>query len=338
MQIDEAARLLRNLRRLPEIIDAYRRAEDWRGLALRYLGVLRQPFPYELILRDGVQFRFESREEIKVFWNIFIRSSYCVDRDDRLILDAGANIGMFAVWAAQVAPGARIFSLEPWPSTFKRLNRHIAMNGLADRVVAANLALAGDSGRRRLIGGEGESCTNRIQFDRTRSAVDLQSDAGELASCRTLEAALDQFRIDALDLLKMDIEGSEYETLLSTPPSVLRRIKKINLEYHEVAAHLGYSKEQLFAHLAEAGHVPVRAVEDEFRTGLVLFERGGRDRCTVTPSGPSKRTLSSPSPNTRPAGPGPSPGRGETTGREAEGLSMGRRSVTMRRGSRATVE
>ena len=191
MQIGEATRLLRNLRRFPEIIDAYRRAEDWRGLALRYLGVLRQPFPYELILRDGVQFRFESREEIKVFWNIFIRSSYCVDRDDRLILDAGANIGMFAVWAAQIAPGARIFSLEPWPSTFKRLNRHIEMNGLADRVVAVNVALAGDSGRRRLIGSEGESCANRIQFDRTRPAVDLQSDAGELASRpRSISSAL----------------------------------------------------------------------------------------------------------------------------------------------------
>jgi len=92
MQIGGAARLLRHLRRFPEIIDAYRRAEDSRGLALRYLGVPGQAFPYELILRDGVQFRFESREEIKVFWNIFIRSSYCVDRDDRLILDAGANI------------------------------------------------------------------------------------------------------------------------------------------------------------------------------------------------------------------------------------------------------
>src|SRR5207245_3538172 len=103
------------------------------------------------------------------------------DRDDRLILDAGANIGMFAVWAAQIAPGARIFSLEPWPSTFKRLNRHIEMNGLADRVVAVNVALAGDSGRRRLIGSEGEGCANRVQFDQKRTACGLQSGDGEVA-------------------------------------------------------------------------------------------------------------------------------------------------------------
>ena len=205
-------------------------------------------------------------------------------------------------------------------------------------MTAANVALAGHSGWRRLVGSDQESCTNRIQLDRTRTAGDLRSPAGDLIACRTLEAVLDQFRIEALDLLKMDIEGSEYETLLSTPPRVLRRIKRINLEYHEVAAHLGYSKEQLFDHLAGAGHVPISMVEDEFRTGIVLFERAGCGRSTVTPSGPSKRTLSCPSRKTTPTGPGPSPRSGETAGSEADGLAMGRRSVTMRSGSRVTVE
>src|SRR5206468_7881503 len=36
---------------------------------------------------------------------------------------------------------------------------------------------------------------------------------------------------------------SEHETLLATPLPVLRRIRKINLEYHEVPAHLGRSEE-----------------------------------------------------------------------------------------------
>src|SRR5437867_3900586 len=72
MPIGEATRLLRNLRRVPEIMTAYRRADDWRHLSLRYLGVAPRSYPYELTLRDGVRFRFESREEVKVFWNIFI--------------------------------------------------------------------------------------------------------------------------------------------------------------------------------------------------------------------------------------------------------------------------
>jgi FkbM family methyltransferase len=275
MRIGEAARMLGSFHRLSEILTAHRRAEDWRRLSLRYLGLVHRPFPYELTLRDGVRFRFECREEVKVFWNIFIRSTYHVAHDDRLIFDAGANIGMFAVWAARIAPRARVFSLEPWPSTFERLNRHIEINGLADRVVTANVALAGDTGLRRLIGSETESCSNRIQLDRTLSAEEGRSPAGELIACRTLEAALDDFGIDTLDLLKMDIEGSEHETLLASPPSVLRRIKRIDLEYHEVAAHLGFSRDRLFAHLAEAGHIPVSVVEDPFRTGIALFRQTG---------------------------------------------------------------
>lgn len=276
MRIRQATHLLKNLRRFPEVVTAYRRAGDWLHLSLRYLGLGAPSFPYELVLRDGVRFRFESREEIKVFWNIFFRSSYQVDPGDRLILDAGANIGLFAVWASQVAPRARIFSLEPWPSTFERLTRNLEINGLADRVVAAKVALAGRSGWRELLGSESDSCNKKIRLDRDRSASDLPAQGTQLTACRTLEAVLDEFEIGALDLLKMDIEGSEYETLLATPPSVLRRIRKINLEYHEVAAHLGYSKEQLFAHLAKAGHVPVRVIEDEFRTGVVLFRQAGR--------------------------------------------------------------
>ena len=277
MPIGEVARWLRNAHRAPEILAARRRARDWRRLSLRYLGIAQGPFPYDLMLRDGVRFRFESREEIKVFWNIFVRSNYHVDRDARLILDAGANIGMFAVWAARVAPGARIFSVEPWPSTFERLNRHLQMNGLADRVVTENVALAGESGRRLLVGSDTESCSNRIDLDRSRSAG-IHPQPIDLVECRTLEAALDRFGIDTLDLLKMDIEGSEYETLLATPPAVLRRIRTINLEYHEVAAHLGHSREQLFAHLAEGGLVPIHVIEDEHRTGIALFKQSARGR------------------------------------------------------------
>ena len=270
--IMHAMRLLKNMRRLPEVFTAYRLANDWLPLSLRYLGVMHRSFPYEVTLRDGVHFRLEGREELKVLWNIFFRSSYHVDRGDRFILDVGANIGLFAVWAAHVAPRARIFSLEPWPSTFDRLTRHIKMNRLAHKILPVNVALAGECGWRQLVGSEKESCNNKIQLDQTQSAAAVASQRAPLAVCRTLEAALEDFGIDYLDLLKMDIEGSEYETLLATPPSVLRRIKKINLEYHEVPAHLGYSKGQLFAHLREAGHVPDIVVEDEFRTGVALFK------------------------------------------------------------------
>ena len=79
--------------------------------------------------------------------------------------------------------------------------------------------------------------------------------------------------LDDLDLLKMDIEGSEWEVLLSTPPDVLARIRHIQLEYHEVNARFGYTPDMLFKHLAGAGHRLKSHHEDTYRTGLAYFER-----------------------------------------------------------------
>lgn len=42
--------------------------------------------------------------------------------------------------------------------------------------------------------------------------------------------------LETLDLLKMDVAGSQWEVLFSTPASVLRSIRHILLEYHEVDA------------------------------------------------------------------------------------------------------
>jgi FkbM family methyltransferase len=270
--------MLNRLHRFPEIFAAHRQAGAWVDLSLRYLGAVLardQSFPYDVTLRDGVRFRFESGEEIKVFWNIFFRSCYQVAAEDRVIVDAGGNIGLFAVWAARRAPRARIYSFEPWPSSYERLVRHLEINGVSDRVVAEKLALGGDSGSRRMFGSDGESCNNRMDLDRSVPPAEGPSPGGVVAACRTLETALEALGVGAIDLLKMDIEGSEYETLLATPPALLRRIQRINLEYHEVPAHLPYSKERLFEHLARGGHVPVSVVEDEDRTGFALFAQRG---------------------------------------------------------------
>ena len=85
----------------------------------------------------------------------------------------------------------------------------------------------------------------------------------------------------------MDVEGTEWEPLLSTPPSVLRNIGHIVLEYHRVHARLGYDLSQLFAHLASAGHRVTHQEEDQGGTGLAFFELGANqrtanDRCELT--------------------------------------------------------
>ena len=93
--------------------------------------------------------------------------------------------------------------------------------------------------------------------------------------CLSLVALFDQLRLASVDFLKMDIQGSEWEVLFSTPTSVLRCIRRIEFEYHEVHARFRYTPERLFAHLGMAGHVLIYRREDEHATGLAILERTG---------------------------------------------------------------
>jgi len=63
-----------------------------------------------------------------------------------LIIDAGANIGLFSLWVARHAPLAQVLAFEPAPATFELLERNLADAAVLDRVAALPLALGATAG------------------------------------------------------------------------------------------------------------------------------------------------------------------------------------------------
>ena len=110
---------------------------------------------------------------------------------------------------------------------------------------------------------------------RTLIAADRETDRDSLkVPCVTLAELLDRYKLRQLDLLKMDIEGSEWEVLHSTPPSVLRSIRRIQFEYHEVNARFGYSRDRLFEYLRSTGYRVAHCQQDSQGTGIAVVEQG----------------------------------------------------------------
>jgi hypothetical protein len=73
------------------------------------------------------------------------------------------------------------------------------------------------------------------------------TESGEQAvRVTTLQTIFDQNNVDEVDLLKIDIEGGEYKSLLTADIPTLRRIRRIALEYHPGP------KQDLFDHLSKA--------------------------------------------------------------------------------------
>lgn len=142
----------------------------------------------------------------------------------RAIVDIGAHVGTFTLWAALRAPRARILSVEPNPNTFAFLQRNIADNGLSGRVTAVNAAAGPAHGVGTLELVE-HSLGTRLARNGGGSVT---------AQVETIPDLLKRAGIDQIDFLKLDCEGTEYEIFDALDPETLRRFKAIACEYHPV--------------------------------------------------------------------------------------------------------
>lgn len=262
--------LLKNLTRPFDLLTAQRRTRDTHKLVASYLGISRPAFPLDISLRGGGVIRVFTRGELKVFWSIFVDECYRLWTGSRTIVDAGANIGVFSVWAARKLPRATFIAIEPHPETFSRLRHNIHANQLESRVQTRQFALSADTVDREMPAA-GES-QRRALFPQDRSGT------GEVVRVPsiTLAELMARHQLPKIDLLKMDIEGSEWEVLLSTPASVLQRIRRMQFEFHEVHARFGYSKAALFTHLSNAGFSITECREDRHGTGIAVVEQNER--------------------------------------------------------------
>jgi FkbM family methyltransferase len=125
----------------------------------------------------------------------------------RVVLDVGANAGIFSLAALAVSPDATVHSFEPTPEIALRLRGTAAMNRLAGLHVH-ELAVLGTEGTAHLHRFRGESDDNEgMNF------VTPGSSAGESVSAITIDGFCAAHDIERIDLLKIDIQGNEFEAL-----------------------------------------------------------------------------------------------------------------------------
>ena len=267
----------RNLDRSKEVLRCSNEVPDWRNLTLAYLGLKKPHYPYCLHVRGLHPVVLEEISDLWAFWQVFLRRIYNVSASDLVILDAGANIGLFTLLAARESQSSRIIALEPFPSTFRRLVENVNNNQMADRVTCLNIAL-GDSTELR--------CMDLMPQFSQRRRVDRQISARKMESAvvptTTLACLFQDLHISRLDLLKMDIEGDEYAVLYSTPSRILQNIRRIALEYHpEIEQN---TCEELIAFLCRAGFKLERDVRDREGYGVAQLSQTSSASASCNPN------------------------------------------------------
>lgn len=199
----------------------YSLLSNWPEYLCNYF--LRRRTPAEYVLRNGYRLVDSTGTLPGTLAQVFIRKQYGSVERFRVIVDVGANIGSFAIFAAQSNPQARIYCYEPEQQNFALLGKNIRINGLEGRVSAFQSAVASDGGARELT--VGASTLN--SFHALPGHTDHQT-----VNCTTLRNILTSLQLDRIDLLKMNCEGAEYEILEGCSDADFARLPNIRLEYH----------------------------------------------------------------------------------------------------------
>lgn len=151
---------------------------------------------------------------------------------DDVLADIGANVGMYAIWAAGIA-GARVYAFEPESQNYALLNRNIALNGLGERVKAYCLALSDAPGCSELhlseflAGGSCHSYGERVDF-RLRPSRPAFSQGCVAARLDDLVAA---GVLPQPTHLKIDVDGFEHKVVAGAARTVRdRRLRSMIIE------------------------------------------------------------------------------------------------------------
>ena len=169
-------------------------------------------------------------------------------------VDVGANWGYFTLLAAHlVGRGGRVISLEPDPRLFPILIDNLTRNQL-DQANAVYLAAADTRGVLSLAGYS----ENGGNFGVSRVIAKQPSeDRCFQVPSNSLDSVLDEQRIDSVDLMKLDIEGSEAMAVKGMSNCLAtKRIKHLLLELHpQQLLDQGFSADAVIETLLAAGYV-----------------------------------------------------------------------------------
>jgi FkbM family methyltransferase len=142
----------------------------------------------------------------------------------RVIVDGGANIGMATLYFGVQFPSARIVAIEPEQSNFVLLERNC---GYLKNVTLIKGALWPEAGQLAILDGSVDKWAFRVT---NQVACDLP---GAAIPAVTIPEILQRFNVPRIDILKLDIEGSECELFADRAEQWLDRIGMIIIELHD---------------------------------------------------------------------------------------------------------
>lgn len=259
------------------------------------------------LLPNGLEIAHLNAYETRYLYDeIFIEKTYLKQgvtlQEGDVVIDVGANIGMFSLFVAEQCKDARIFAFEPSPITFDVLKKNLALyapgatvyhHGVSDSDHEAEFVFYPHSS---VFSGfhtdeerDGEALRRAMENEVARNIEwrgreDVEAHLNEMVKGRlhketyccqlkSLSSLLKQYQIDEVGLLKIDAEKCEWAILKGIQDCDWRKIRQVVVEVHD--RERGVISKQIEKLLKEKGF-EVGVVEEELLEQSGLYNVYGR--------------------------------------------------------------
>lgn len=166
--------------------------------------------------------KFEHDEEFTDPFAVFLYNEYKYLSKCRnvKILDIGANIGGSSLFFV-INGATTVIAVEPYPSNFLNLVENIQNNKLESKIIAINAVL----------GCKSDNIKININKEITTGSDVVESSEEYNIRELTLQDFILLYNLNNA-YLKMDCEGCEYKSILTSSKDLLRKFSRIQIEYH----------------------------------------------------------------------------------------------------------
>lgn len=161
--------------------------------------------------------------DVWMFQNVIVKQEYlfAYESPPKYIIDAGANIGMSAIWFANKFPEAKIIAIEPETSNYELLKENCRPY---PNISTVHAAVWHKNGEIELL-NPGRGYYGFVTQDSNQNSTNL-------VQALTIQQIMADAQINRIDLLKMDIEGAEKEVLENCHPWI-NKTSSLTIELHD---------------------------------------------------------------------------------------------------------
>lgn len=192
-----------------------------------------------IILTPRADYKFNGRNgrddpsddhdlDYKVVKETWVENVYHIDKgqfwDTGVFVDIGANIGAVSLYVDDFnkskdadTPDIKVYAVEPEPNNLELLRANIEQNPTHDITVVD-----------KAIWWQKQDV---VISNRGGNSSIVDEKLGDRVQAITIEDLFNQYKIKEADVMKIDIEGAEYDLLIRTPVDVLMKIKFLTLEF-----------------------------------------------------------------------------------------------------------